>query len=241
MKDILGTLLHKLRPRTRKVPPLSSPLEDTVSGVSRVPGQAPASFRLVRVNDLWKPYETFHTTGEFAHAGHKSFRSHCGPTAMTNLLCTLHARYHYPGLEGRTPEEIFLACARVGRRHLLFWNMALLGRFGGTSYFVTGPYMRLCLREFGITDISVSVRLFTTPGNADRQLRSGALCLVQLLFHRTYGSHMAAAYGSAATAGPQGQHRRYLLLSDGWSSAPRYLSEENTKVLGLTILKKKGT
>ena len=101
---------------------------------------------------LYAGNEYSFTTGQFARLD-KSYRRHCGPTAVTNLLFML-AR-----LEGRPitekPEEVFQKVAGIGGKRLLYWNTDLLKWFGGTSDLLAPLFIRSCLRQYGLTSYRV--------------------------------------------------------------------------------------
>lgn len=214
-----------------------SPIDDPPSDASRREGE---EFRLVRQAEPFAQKAAFHTTGEFQNAG-KKYRSHCVPTALTNVLLTLYGLYGYEGLAGLSPEQVYRTCADIGQKHLMYWNMSLLGRIGGTSILLAVPYAKLCLKKFGIDDISPSMRLFTTPGAARRELKKGNLLMAALWHHPLYKNHMVTAYGYEIVQSRSGALRHYLLIADGWAAQKRYLSCEQSRVISyITFHKREG-
>ena len=95
----------------------------------------------------WQPYASYCTTGQFARL-EKGFVRHCGPTAVTNLVLMLRARFP-EAAETASPEEIFLRSAAIGKRLLIYHNMDLFHLYGGTNNLLAGIYIEKCLQSFG--------------------------------------------------------------------------------------------
>ncbi len=221
----------------KKKPPISDPLSDarekTGLEFTRLPEQA-----LGRAENPWDIYETFHTTGQFKDLG-RGYQQHCGPTAMTNILCTLDRRYEYPSVHSETPEAIFEKAALIGKHRLLYINTNLFGFWGGSNSLLIYFYLRACLRYFKVRDIRVRGRLFATAKQAARELEKGRLLVFQVYSHKIYGTHLVTAYGLSHYQAADGRIRTYFQLADGWSTRPRYLALEDVRVCGYFSLEKK--
>ena len=144
-------------------------------------------FETERVS-VWEPFASYCTTGQFARLD-EGYVRHCGPTALTNLLLTIHRRYGYlqksAGQEAVDPDpaEIFRAVCLIGRKNLAYWNTDILRHFGGTYDWLTGRYIRECFRYFGVPCDTLADGIFLGIGKAAREgamtensrLQSGAL------------------------------------------------------------------
>ena len=148
------------------------------------------------------------TTGQFAKID-RSYRRHCGPTAVTNLVFTL-AR-----LEGRplkeTPAEVFQRVAGIGGRRLLYVNTDLFKRFGGTSDLLAPVFIRLCLRSCGLKGYKVRGPYFATAKRICTELDRGAILYMEVHRHPVYGNHHMLCYGYRIADG-----KLMLRMADGW-------------------------
>ena len=75
---------------------------------------------------------------------------------------------------------------------------------------------------------------------AAKELEKGRLLVLQVYYHKIYGTHLVVAYGLEHYQALDGRIRTYIKLADGWSSRPRYLALEDVKVCGYFSLEKKG-
>ena len=157
---------------------------------------------------LYAGNEYSFTTGQFARLD-KSYRRHCGPTAVTNLLFML-AR-----LEGRPitekPEEVFQKVAGIGGKRLLYWNTDLLKWFGGTSDLLAPLFIRSCLRQYGLTSYRVRGPFPATAKRICTELDKGAILYMEVHRHPVYGNHHMLCYGYRFQDG-----KLMLRTADGW-------------------------
>ena len=115
-------------------------------------------------------------------------------------------------------QELFLQCAQIGRREHIYWNSDILGRFGGTSNFLTGIFLRSCLRAAGCADdVSVRFHPWITARDVRRALDSGAIVYLQVYFHPKYKNHHMLCY--AYETNPENGEPSFL-LADGWQAGP---------------------
>ena len=205
----------------RKKTPVADPVRDAEKRYG-------CPFVRKKTVSLWEDAVTHCTTGQFAHLD-QGYRRHCGPTAITNLILTLHNRYGF--LEDPVPADVFSEVSQIGRQKLIYWNTDILGLLGGTYDFLTYPYIRDCLKRFRFpAGETVSLHAYVLPA-ADRflqELDSGKLLYLQLHRHRCYGSHHLLCYGYTLVCGVDPASGRtyreiYLITADGWNSRPRYL------------------
>lgn len=193
-------------------------------------------FGLVKTKDSWAPYASFCIMGDFEHLRH-GYRQHCGPTALTNLLLTLKNIHSTPELAIETPQSLFVQTARLGRRMLAYYNISLFGRFGGTSWFLMGLYLRMALRKYKVND-HVIVHPYSLAKGSDvvRQLDKGRLVFLQMLHHPTYKAHDVVAYGYQELKSPQGGKVFYLKIADGWSRRPRFVAAADLPLCSMWAL-----
>lgn len=189
-----------LPPKKKSETPLSGSVEEGRTTVS--------------VHDVWAPYISRCTTGQFSHL-EKGFKNHCGPTAITNMLLTLQKLHPVPALYGIKPATLFQEVAALGRHILAYYNFSIW-IFGGTTMFLTDLYIRLALRKYGHKKTQVVPHLFGSA-SSQRQailncLDKGSLLYLQLLKDPHYGSHHLLVSGYKT--GDQTQ----LILADGWST-----------------------
>lgn len=201
---------------------------------------------------IWEPFAAYCVTRQFARLDDGYVR-HCGPTAITNLLLTLHRRYGF--LSSPEPADVFRLVCRIGRKNLAYWNTDVLRHFGGTYDWLTGRYIRECFRYFGVPYDMLADGIFLGIGKAARsgsltensgmkapgalkvtghvgtdlrklteELRQGKLLYLQLHWHPSYGDHHVLCYGCRILTGEDGTRQvLYLLIADGWTAAPRYV------------------
>ena len=195
--------------------------------------------KLLSADHPWQSLMTYHTTGEFAGTGH-GFHKHCGPTAITNVLCTIDRRDGAESLLQLPPTEIFRRVAAIGQHRATYWNIKDSVPLGGTSYALLWAYVHACLRRFGVRDVRTSGRLVASPKAMAREIRQGSLLILSLYHHRCYGSHIVVAYGTVevAVAG-RAAPRLYLEVADGWSSRPRYIAAEDLRHCGYVAVRRK--
>jgi len=177
----------------------------------------------------WRGEAAFHTTGEFARTEDRRYHQHCGPTALTNVICTLRRRRNMAPLD---PAEIFRETAAIGRRRLTYWNIDERLHLGGTSYLLLRPYVAACLRQLGIPEARLTWRVQARPERMARELEQGRLLVLAMTRHGYYGSHLVMAWGTVRVAVPGGASRLYLPVSDGWSAAPRYIAADSLHICG---------
>ena len=178
----------------------------------------------------WRREAVFHTTGEFARTEGRTYHKHCGPTAMTNMICTLRRRL---GMEPPKAAAVFDRCAAIGRRGLTYWNIRDRIPAGGTSYLLLRPYAAACLRAFGLGSARLTWRVQAKPEQMARELERGKLLLLAMTRHGCYGSHLVMACGTVrvAVAG-RSAPRLYFAVADGWSPRPRYIAADTLRLCG---------
>lgn len=170
----------------------------------------------------------YHTTGEFSRLSRR-YRSHCCPTAITNILFSLYHAGKAPMLTDRKPADIFEECASYGSRRLLYWNMFLLNFFGGVSIPLSGVYLRSQLKRWDIHPRHLHPCLLFPRDRLIRSMQEGHLGMICVLFHPIYASHTMMVCGLDILKDDQGTTLYYVRLADGWASRPRYLCINDLK------------
>lgn len=170
------------------------------------------------------------TTGEFSKGENgKRYRSHCAPTAITSLLFTFYNRGLAPVLTDRLPRDIFEECAALGSHRALYWNMSVLGYFGGVLLPLTGLYLRLCLRRYDVHPRVLRPHYLFPKKSLIQALEKGHIALICVLFHPTYHSHTMFVQGLKVLKNDAGKDVYYVRVADGWSHLPRYLALDELK------------
>ena len=196
-----------------------SPIEDPIRHAEQKEGGAFLEKKSVAP---WAHWISRHTTGEFSNLGKNGYRRHCGPTAVTNILLTLHHRHPFLP-RPVSSRELFLQVSELGRKKRIYWNTDFLKHFGGTYDILTGIYLREALARFG-GKASVTPAMVPTKRGLLRALEAGDLIYLQLSHNRLYGSHHLLCYGYTTLRElHSGKEVTYLILADGWGKAPRYL------------------
>lgn len=173
--------------------------------------------------DPWEKCESFCTTGQFAKTGDETFVRHCGPTAVTNLVLTLlHAEER-----SDNPQEVFRQAARIGRKMLIYHNVDLFHRFGGTSDFLVRPYLYMSLKKYGL-HARIGRHFLMSEENVKKAVSRGSLLYVEVHHHPRYKNHHLICYCAKELFLPdqQGQIGFYLKCADGWTGQAEWLSIE---------------
>ena len=157
---------------------------------------------------LYRESEYSFTTGQFAKID-RSYRRHCGPTAVTNLLFTLARMEGHPLSD--TPEEVFRQVAGIGGRRRLYVNTDLFKRFGGTSDLLAPLFIGICLRKYGISGFKVRGPFPATVKRVCTELDKGAILYMEVHRHPVYGNHHMLCYGYQVRDG-----KLMLRMADGW-------------------------
>ena len=148
------------------------------------------------------------TTGQFARLD-KSYRKHCGPTAVLNLVFTLA---DMQGLSlAEKPEDVFRNIAGIGRRRLIYLNTDFMKLFGGTSDFLAPFLIRAALRAYGINGYKVRGPFPATERRIRKELDNGAILYLEVHRHPVYGNHHMLCYGYQIRDG-----KLMLRVADGW-------------------------
>lgn len=125
-------------------------------------------------------------------------------------------------------DQLFLKCADIGKKMHIYWNTDVLGRFGGTSNFLTGMYLKRCFRAAGL-DRKAEIRFhpWITPDAVEKALQQGGIVYLQVYLHPKYKSHHMLCYACRYEKGTEdGTPVRRFLLADGWAPRPVWVSEK---------------
>ena len=166
---------------------------------------------------LWKGKEFSFTTGQFAKLD-RSYRRHCGPTAVTNLVYTLAGEEGSPVSE--KPEEVFKRIAGIGKRRLIYMNADFLKVFGGTSDILAPLFILASLKAYGINGYRARGPFPATAGRICSELE--------------YGNHHMLCYGYRIADG-----RLMLRIADGWINRIHELPAGEERFALCTAISKK--
>ena len=142
-------------------------------------------------------------TGRFSRL-RKGFDSHCGPTAITNLLFNMLGEDRLPA-----PEDVFLKVARLGMRRLFFINRSFLGK-GGTVDIFACFYIKAAFRAFG-AKVKVSGLRKGSAEALRAALDGGKAVYLQLRKNKKYGRHHLLLLGTEEKDG-----KLMFRAADGW-------------------------
>ncbi len=148
---------------------------------------------------------------------HDRYHRHCGPTAITNLLLTTAMRRRQRGRLPQETQKIFDRVSQIGNHRLMYINLDLFHRFGGTSDALAGLYLRRCFREYGLEAPTLGFQIRPTEGSVTQALERGSVLYLQVRGHSKYGNHHMLCYGREEM--PDGAPAVYR-IADGWSAKP---------------------
>lgn len=151
------------------------------------------------------------------------YKRHCSPTAAVNIVRTLQKRTEKTRRANESSDEMFLRFANIGRRTRIYWNQDVLGYFGGTSNFLTGIFLRSCLRSEGLGKrVRVRFHPWITANGVEKALEQGSIVLLQVYHHPKYKNHHMLCYASRRGAAGE----REFLLADGWKPGPLWVDDK---------------
>ena len=151
------------------------------------------------------------------------YKRHCSPTAAVNIVRTLKKCLEANRRPNESSDEMFLQFAEIGRRTHIYWNQDILGHFGGTSNFLTGIFLRSCLRAAGLKKrVRVRFHPWITADAVERALEHGSIVLLQVYRHPKYKNHHMLCYACRRTDAGE----REFLLADGWKPGPLWVDSK---------------
>lgn len=166
------------------------------------------------IADAWKENASTCTTSDFRDLG-KGYVRHCGPTAAANIIQSLYAKYE-PDYRPE-PDWTFLTCAKTGERSLLYGNMDLFGRYGGTSDLLAPLYLTLCMRACCAPGKVVGWKPLCEKFVREA-LGRGSLLYMEVRRHPKYHDHHFVCYGARELRDTSGRKIAFFLMcADGWS------------------------
>ncbi len=197
-------------------------------------------FDRIDMENPWRGFESFCTTGQFQYVDGRHYLRHCGPTAVTNLILTLKMRELSQDFRDcSTQEQVFLQMAKIGERMGIYYNTDFWGKFGGTSDLLVIAYIAAALKACHSPAKILGCHLLTEK-NVRSALKRGSLLYIALHHHPKYHNHHLLCYGGQDVMIDPSEmpkrkryfyHRKltrnvvYLMrCADGWSRRPEYLS-----------------
>ncbi len=160
------------------------------------------------MNNASTSYLSFHSTGEF---GRGYYRSHCGPTAITNLIISAKQEVSGRLLTDDACRTIFESVATFGRRMLIY------NRKHGTTDLLLGLYVRAAFKNNDVDILRPGRRYTLGASNARKVLSRGNYMLLEVFGHPKYGWHQMLVYGiddSGRFIAADGLEKGPVLLDD---------------------------
>ena len=181
--------------------------------------------------DTWRQEAYSFTTGQFAKLD-RSYRRHCGPTAITSLLYTLARREGRPIQE--KPEVVFERIARMGQKRMVYLNANFLKIFGGTSDVLAPFLIAATLRAYGLREYKVRGPYLATANRICKELDRGAILYMEVHRHPVYGNHHMLCFGYRFQDG-----KLMLRTADGWITRIHELPAGQDLFSLCTVIKRK--
>lgn len=171
--------------------------------------------------NLWENYALFFTTSNFNNVNGVTYHEHCGPTAITNLMCMY--QYKYRGIKNSldAAKTIFNYVAQYGISHAYYVNSTSVVQ--GTSDTGAAPYIRNVFANY--LDVSVGTVLYeVTYNNFKSTFENGRLMYLMLRNHADYGNHHLVGYAyTRLISSTTGWYKTYIKVCDGWGTSGRYI------------------
>ena len=170
----------------------------------------------------WENYVLFYRTSDFNTVNNVSYNNHCGPTAITNLMCMYQYKYRGIKNESDAAKTMFNYVAQYGIRNL-YYNNSDSKYFGGTSDTGAGPYIRGAFSSY--LGVSTTTLLYEVKYNNFRNsFANDAVMYLILHKHETYENHHLVGYAyTRLQSTTTGWYKTYLKVCDGWGKNGRYI------------------
>ncbi len=167
----------------------------------------------------WEKYATFYTTTDFSKVNGTKYYNHCGPTAITNLICMYQHKYNGKKYNLDDAKTVFDYVAKYGIKKGHYHNSSSLGGTVDTS---AGAYIRNVFSNYlGVKAVTLLYEVKYT--NFKSSLSNGRLMYIMLLGHSTYGNHHIVGYAyTRLRSTTTGWYKTYLKVCDGWGER-RYI------------------
>ncbi len=165
----------------------------------------------------WENYMTFYKTSYFTNAYPGYYVSnHCGPTAITNMICSYGNRYNNSFIQSHTYLSIFYDVAILGTSN---WYFSTLG----TPMATAGTYIDAAFDMYNI-NATVYGQTIISYNNVKNALNNNRLLYTMLTNHSIYGNHAVVTYAyTRLISTTTGLYKTYLKVADGWNTSGRYI------------------
>lgn len=209
---------HKKRPGGKK----TLHRRDAAKRPLRAQKNPDSAGQFKRGSEQWIPFASYCTTGQFMDL-ENGYKRHCSPTAAVNVVRTLKKRLDPNPKPNESSDAMFLQFAEIGRRTRIYWNQDVLGHFGGTSNFLTGIFLRTCLRAAGLQKKArVRFHPWISAEAVEQVLEKGSIVLLQVYRHPKYKNHHMLCYACRRTDTGE----REFLIADGWKPGPLWVDDK---------------
>ena len=220
--DVLAPLEDSRDVAYSVAPPVTayggSPIENPLAWANSAYG---GTFTAKEWKNAFENHCRFRTMSQFSYVNGISYKEHCGPTAITNLL-EIVARYRgYDGVPYDTITQAFYQVAKLGMDKGYFVNNSM------TYFNLSEAYLKESFALFSITT-SVS-RKNINYSNVKTAIDGYNPLFIALDGHNIYGNHFVAGYAYTCFENQQGDRVPFIKIADGWNGSGRYLPiDDNT-------------
>lgn len=191
-------------------PYVSYPITDPISWANKY-YQGP--FKAYEWNNPYESYCKYRVTGNFT-----GYKSHCGPTAITNLIEMVGGKRNISKITSTNYKTIFKKVADLGISNGYYVNSTQ----GGSGHSTLNTYIK---KSFGLFGVTTSVSSSTvTYDRIKSAIDTNKLFYLSLTNHPYYGNHGVAAFAyNRVKSNTTGYYLSFVKIADGWSSSGRYL------------------
>ncbi|WP_300685385.1 hypothetical protein [Acutalibacter sp. 1XD8-36] len=158
--------------------------------------------------------------------------SHCGPTAITNMIMMYGERYNDDGIphEGSILplQAIFLGIIQVNdAAGKIYYTNKSAKDGGGTKFSNSNEFIRKSFKKFGVTVSVSSSSLTPTTSNVQYATKYGKLMYISLSNCSPYTDsgykHAVVGYAFCRLTNDAGSNLSFVKVCDGWSKTPTYV------------------
>lgn len=165
----------------------------------------------------WENYMSFELMTSYNTVDGKTYKDHCGPTAILNIVLSCKNRYGMPDIANTPKAQLFKQILTYGL------NMQFYSPGIGTIRLTANAYIKNVMAAFG-RSVNVNGRHNIDYNNVKAKLNDNDLLYLSLDNHETYGDHALIGYGYCRIQSQTTEwYKSYIKVADGWSSRPRYI------------------
>ena len=201
------------------------PIKDPIAWANKYYG---GPFYAKSWKNSFEDYCEFWRTSDFKTVNGTTYSSHCGPTAITNLIRMVGKYRNHSKVTSTSGKAIFKTVADYGKSKGYYTSK-------GTPHATTATYIKDSFQKYGIsTSVKKNVAYSGTIVNAINAYKPIYLTVTG---HSYYGTHAVAAYAYTQLVSEKtGSAKIFVKIADGFEKTGRYLcadilSSENMYVI----------